>query len=108
MSPPKSSITEPRLGSKICLKNVAYDLLQSPTKLSAKFSSYGAIVAANVPLNRDTGRPRGYAFITFENPASAEAAIRDLNGKEVSGRTIELSYASTSKQSFLGSPRNPP
>ena len=66
-----------------------------------------------VVTDRETGRSRGFAFITFESPEDAQKAINELNEKEMDGRAVTLTFASDSrppKKEFNdrngGSPRN--
>jgi RNA recognition motif-containing protein len=57
------------------------------------FSNYGEVEEVAVISDRDTGRPRGFAFVTMANDDEARAAIEALNGQEVEGRTISVNEA---------------
>lgn len=57
------------------------------------FEAHGAIQEANIVVDRETGRSRGFGFVTFADQDSAKAAISELNGKEVDGRNITVSIA---------------
>ena len=57
------------------------------------FSAHGQVEEVAVITDRDTGRPRGFAFVTMNNDAEARAAIESLNGTEVDGRTITVNEA---------------
>lgn len=46
-----------------------------------------------LPLDRATGRPRGFAFVEFASDADAQAAIQTVNGKELGGRPVNVSEA---------------
>ncbi len=46
-----------------------------------------------MPADRETGRPRGFAFVQFSTPAEAAEAIRSFNGREVGGRKLNLNAA---------------
>jgi len=61
--------------------------------LRAAFSRFGAIVEASVIPDRDTGRSRGFGFVTFENPRDADAAIQEMSGGELDGRTLKVNHA---------------
>jgi RNA recognition motif-containing protein len=53
----------------------------------------GNVVDAYLPSDRETGRPRGFAFVTFSTEAEAEEAIRRFNGREVGGRKLVVNAA---------------
>ncbi len=57
------------------------------------FSEYGAVDEVAIINDRETGRPRGFAFVTMPNDSEAQAAIENLNGKEVDGRTLNVNEA---------------
>jgi len=60
--------------------------------LKELFSSYGEITEAVVITDRDTGRSKGFGFVTFTNPEDAKKAL-EMDGKEVEGRTIIVNIA---------------
>lgn len=62
-------------------------------QLREAFSRFGALREATVVADRDTGRSRGFGFVTFENPADAAAAARQMNGAELDGRTLRVNPA---------------
>jgi RNA recognition motif-containing protein len=61
--------------------------------LSAEFGAHGDVSEVAVITDRETGRPRGFAFVTMDNDGEANAAIESLNGKELDGRTITVNAA---------------
>ncbi|KAJ7229583.1 hypothetical protein O6H91_Y459500 [Diphasiastrum complanatum] len=61
--------------------------------LEAAFRSYGSIIEAEVIVDRDTGRPKGYGFVTFGEQRALEAAIDCMHGKDLDGRAISVSKA---------------
>jgi heterogeneous nuclear ribonucleoprotein A1/A3 len=61
--------------------------------LREAFSPYGAISEAKVILDRDTGRSRGFGFVTFDTAADAEEAERAMNGATVDGRALRVNEA---------------
>ena len=61
--------------------------------LKTVFSEYGEVTEAKVISDRDTGRSRGFGFVTFSDTAAAKAALA-LNGTELDGRTIRVDIAS--------------
>lgn len=58
--------------------------------LEEAFSRYGKVVEARVITDRETGRPRGFGFVTFEAAASAEDAVTGMSGFELQGREIRV------------------
>jgi RNA recognition motif-containing protein len=61
--------------------------------LQAEFGAYGQVDEVAVITDRDTGRPRGFAFVTMNNDSEARSAIEALNGTELDGRTITVNEA---------------
>lgn len=57
------------------------------------FSRHGTVESVNVITDRDTGRPRGFAFIEFDEASAAQAAIAALDGSDLGGRTINVNEA---------------
>ncbi|XP_036596606.1 RNA-binding motif protein, X chromosome-like isoform X2 [Trichosurus vulpecula] len=77
------------------------------TDLESVFGKYGRIVEVLLMKDRETNKSRGFAFVTFENPADAKDAARDLNGKSLDGKSIKVEQAN--KPSFeRGGRRGPP
>jgi cleavage stimulation factor subunit 2 len=71
--------------------NIPWD--KSESDLIEIFSTIGPILAFRLLYDRDTGKSRGYGFCEFEDSEMASSAIRNLNGFEVSGRTLKVDYA---------------
>lgn len=61
--------------------------------LVSLLSEAGEIVDAFLPTDRETGRPRGFGFITFASPEQAQACIDKFNGHELSGRRLNINAA---------------
>jgi RNA recognition motif-containing protein len=61
-------------------------------RLTEVFASFGEITDAKVVTDRETGRSRGFGFVTFNNPADAEKALT-LDGQTVDGRVIRVAIA---------------
>lgn len=62
-------------------------------ELKAMFSEYGTVSRVSIPLDRETNRSRGFAFVEFENEAEGKAAEAAMDNKEVGGRNIKVSQA---------------
>ncbi len=61
--------------------------------LRAAFSPFGEIAEAKVITDRDSGRSRGFGFVTFNDADAAEKAVSALNGTELDGRAIRVDVA---------------
>lgn len=61
--------------------------------LESAFAPFGTVSEAKVITDRDTGRSRGFGFVTFENSEAASAAIDALDGSELDGRSIKVNVA---------------
>nr|XP_020140557.1 RNA-binding motif protein, X chromosome isoform X2 [Microcebus murinus] len=73
--------------------------------LEAVFGKYGRIVEVLLMKDRETNKSRGFAFVTFESPADAKDAARDMNGKSLDGKAIKVEQAT--KPSFESGRRGP-
>ena len=62
-------------------------------ELQTMFAEYGKVSSVKIPLDRNTNRSRGFAFVEFEDEAEGKAAEAALNGKELDGRTIHVNQA---------------
>lgn len=61
--------------------------------LAAAFERFGPLVEAKVISDRDTGRSRGFGFVTFDAPADAQRAMAEMDGTELDGRSIRVNQA---------------
>jgi len=77
--------------NKIYVGNLNYK--STKEELEAYFSQFGGISDVAVPTDKLTNRPRGFAFITFNNPADAQKACTATNGAEFSGRILKVNPA---------------
>ena len=57
------------------------------------FEPYGTVDRVNIVTDRETGQPRGFAFVEMPNDAEGEKAIADVNGRDVGGRTLAVNEA---------------
>jgi RNA recognition motif-containing protein len=62
-------------------------------ELVEAFGAVGRVVDAKVPTDRETGRPRGFAFVEFESDEVAERCIQQMNGRDLKGRAIRVNAA---------------
>ena len=77
--------------TNIYVGNISYQTTQDD--LHAVFSPFGGIERVNVVTDRDTGQPRGFAFVEMTERDAAEKAIAQLNGTELNGRAINVNEA---------------
>jgi RNA recognition motif-containing protein len=61
--------------------------------LRALFEPFGQITRVHVAMDRETGRPRGFAFVEVADDSAASKAMAELNGKEVAGRALRVNEA---------------
>jgi cold-inducible RNA-binding protein len=71
--------------------NMSYDTTQD--RLVELFQVHGQVSSVNVITDRDTGRPRGFAFVEMATEDAAQAAISALDGQEVDGRSLKVNLA---------------
>ncbi|MCA9286869.1 MAG: RNA-binding protein [Phycisphaerales bacterium] len=57
------------------------------------FAPFGEVTDVHIAMSRETGKPRGFAFVTLADKAAGEAAMQALNGKEIDGRTLVVNEA---------------
>lgn len=79
------------MGKNLYVGNMSYDTTQD--RLQELFAAYGEVTSVNVITDRDTGRPRGFAFVEMATDEAASAAIAALNGQDVDGRTLTVNEA---------------
>jgi RNA recognition motif-containing protein len=77
--------------SKIYVGNCSFDVTEQ--QLRDVFAAYGEVSTVSVITDRDTGRPRGFAFVEMSDHASSQAAIRGVNGTDLGGRTLNVNEA---------------
>jgi cold-inducible RNA-binding protein len=76
---------------KLFVGNLSFKLTESD--IEQMFAQSGKVVSVAIPVDRDTGRKRGFAFVEMDTEAEAEAAIQNLNGKEVDGRQLAVNIS---------------
>ena len=76
---------------KIYVGNLSFNTTQET--LEDTFAEFGEVTEAAIITDRETGRPRGFAFVTMADDESGKAAIEQLNGQELDGRTLTVNEA---------------
>lgn len=84
--------------------NLSYQVTEGD--LSEVFAEYGSVKRITLPMDRETGRMRGFAFVEMSTDAEEEAAIEQLDGAEWMGRTLKVNKAKP--KTGGGGPRNYP
>ena len=79
------------MGKKLYVGNLAYGVTDSD--LQQMFGQFGNVASAQVIMDRDTGRSKGFGFVEMGNDQEAQAAITGLNGKESGGRSLTVNEA---------------
>eukprot|EP00581_Thalassiosira_minuscula_P012777 CAMPEP_0183715064 /NCGR_PEP_ID=MMETSP0737-20130205/9431_1 /TAXON_ID=385413 /ORGANISM="Thalassiosira miniscula, Strain CCMP1093" /LENGTH=160 /DNA_ID=CAMNT_0025944125 /DNA_START=106 /DNA_END=584 /DNA_ORIENTATION=+ len=78
----------------IFVGNLAFSTTEE--QLYAAFSELGRIIKIRMVSDLETGKPRGFAFIEFEDPQAALSAIRNMNEYEINGRRIRVNFSNSS------------
>jgi cold-inducible RNA-binding protein len=79
------------MSQKLFVGNISFNTTEND--LQDAFAAHGTVVEANLMMDRATGRPRGFGFVTMSTPEEAEAAINALNGAPVDGRNLTVNVA---------------
>ena len=79
------------MGKKLYCGNLSYNV--SNSDLDQIFGEYGTVQSAEVIMDRDTGRSKGFGFVEMGSDEEAQAAIAGVNGKEHDGRTLTVNEA---------------
>lgn len=79
------------MNSKLYVGNLSFNTTESGIRET--FGQFGDITDIYVAMDRETGRPRGFAFVTFGNAEDAQKAIEKLNGADLDGRSLKVNEA---------------
>ena len=79
------------MGKKLYVGNLAYGVTDAD--LQRLFEAHGTVQSAQVIMDRDTGRSKGFGFVEMGSDQEAQAAIQALSGKEVDGRALTVNEA---------------
>ncbi len=79
------------MGKKLYVGNLAYGVTDST--LLQLFEAHGTVESAQVIMDRDTGRSKGFGFVEMGSDQEAQAAIAALNGQQVEGRNLTVNEA---------------
>ena len=79
------------MGRKLYVGNLTYGVTDSA--LEQMFAAHGTVQSAQVIMDRDTGRSKGFGFVEMGSDQEAQTAIAAMNGKDVGGRTLTVNEA---------------
>ena len=79
------------------------DFAATESAIRSLFEAHGAVERVNLVTDRDTGRPRGFAFVEMTDSAAADRAIAALNGTELGGRKLNINEARPKGEGGRGS-----
>ena len=80
------------MGTRLYIGNMSWDTTED-TLMAALTEGGRTVKDLHIVLDRDTGRPRGFAFAEFTNEADAQSAIADLDGVNLDGRNLKVNEA---------------
>lgn len=79
------------MGKKLYVGNLAYTVTNGD--LEQMFGAHGTVQSAQVIMDRDTGRSKGFGFVEMGNDSEAQKAIQEMNGKDSGGRSLTVNEA---------------
>jgi RNA recognition motif-containing protein len=88
------------MGNRLFVGNLSFQI--TDTDLQQAFQAYGTVQEVKVMTDRETGRSRGFAFISMAKETDAQRAIEGLNGASLDGRPLRVSVAEDRRNGFSG------
>jgi cold-inducible RNA-binding protein len=85
---------------KLYVGNLSYEMTED--QLSTLFSEAGEVTSAKIITDRQTGQPRGFAFVEMETKMDGQKAISMLNGRSIEGRPLAVNEAKPQQRSSFG------
>ena len=79
------------MNNKLYVGNLSFD--SSEADVNDAFSRFGTVTSVTLITDRETGRPRGFGFVEMSSEAEAQAAIDQMDGQELGGRTLRVNIA---------------
>jgi cold-inducible RNA-binding protein len=79
------------MSNKLFVGNLSFDITENDLKDA--FAAHGTVMETNLMMDRETGRPRGFGFITMSSAEEAQKAISALNGSQLGGRALTVNIA---------------
>jgi cold-inducible RNA-binding protein len=91
-----ASLEQSKYGAEFSVKNIFVgnlDFAATESSIRTLFEAHGKVDRVSLVTDRDTGRPRGFAFVEMSDSAEADRAIAALNGTELGGRNLNINEA---------------
>ena len=79
------------MSNKLYVGNLSFNTTEND--LNDAFAAHGTVTETNLMMDRETGRPRGFGFVTMSSSEETQKAIDALNGKEMDGRALTVNIA---------------
>jgi cold-inducible RNA-binding protein len=90
------------MNSKLYVGNMSFNTTEA--ELRDAFGQFGSVTDVYIANDRETGRPRGFAFVTFSTDVESKAAIEKMNGADLGGRALTVNEAKPKEE--MGGSRN--
>ena len=90
--------------NKLYVGNLSFDSTEAD--ITDAFSAHGTVTNVNVITDRETGRPRGFAFVEMSSNAEAQDAMRAMDGKDFAGRNLKVNEAKARESNGGGGRRS--
>jgi cold-inducible RNA-binding protein len=88
------------MNTKLFVGNLSFNTTEND--LQDAFAAHGTVLEANLMVDRASGRPRGFGFVTMSTPEEAQKAIDALNGAAVDGRNLTVNEAKPKEERSSG------
>ena len=88
------------MNTKLFVGNLSFNTTEND--LQDAFAAHGTVTEANLMMDRATGRPRGFGFITMGTPEEAQKAMDALNGSQLDGRALTVNEAKPREENRTG------
>lgn len=79
------------MSTKLFVGNLSFNTTEND--LQDAFAAHGTVLEANLMMDRMSGRPRGFGFVTMSTPDEAQKAIQAMNGAQLDGRALTVNIA---------------
>jgi RNA recognition motif-containing protein len=79
------------MNTKLFVGNLSFNTTQD--QLQEMFAAHGNVIEVDLIMDKFSGRPRGFGFVTMETKEAADAAVQALNGKSIDGRALTVNEA---------------
>jgi RNA recognition motif-containing protein len=88
------------MNTKLFVGNISFNTTEND--LQDAFAAHGTVVETNLMVDRASGRPRGFGFVTMSTPEEAQAAISAMNGANLDGRNLTVNEARPKTENSSG------